>query len=77
MKSVEDISHMFSLCSSLKKLPDISKWDINSISKLQKFINEYSSSKYNYNINNFEIYFEKWINHNMITDINYIINIPF
>ena len=34
MKSVEDISHMFSLCSSLTFIPDISNWKLNNKIKI-------------------------------------------
>ncbi len=37
------MSYMFSGCSSLKFLPDVSKWDTHNVKNMSKMFNGYNS----------------------------------
>jgi len=61
---------LFYGCSSLKELPDISKWDIRNNSRFNSFIFKYS--KENSDKTDFKENVTKWINLNMITNLSYL-----
>ena len=46
MSNVEDISYLFSKCSSLKYLPDISKWNTKKVTNMLGMFYNCSSLKY-------------------------------
>ena len=61
---------LFYECSSLKELPDISKWDINNESKIKKFI--INCSKEKSDKTDLKKKIAKWIRLNMITNMSYL-----
>ena len=62
IKNVTNMSYMFYNCSSLKELPDISKWNTNNVNIMASIFNNCSSLQKFSDIS-------KW-NINNITDIN-------
>ena len=72
MNKVIYMEGLFYDCSSLKELPNISKWNINSDPKLNKLIDNYSkeiSDKIDIDLKN---KIEEWIRLHVITNMSYL-----